>query len=142
MRIGTASVYLDRLADNREAHWRLVHQGRGGGSPAQAPRCPDAPVPRRLPHRTVGRGRGTRRRGATALHHQRFPFFTWYFLYNRAIVAAGRGRTDEAFALADEIEPLGEAPRRGSAVLYAHHPRALAAPPRVTSTPRSATPLR
>ncbi|PRC51406.1 hypothetical protein C6A85_64260, partial [Mycobacterium sp. ITM-2017-0098] len=33
IRIGAASVYLDRLADTREAHWRVVHRGRDGGSP-------------------------------------------------------------------------------------------------------------
>ncbi|PRC54636.1 hypothetical protein C6A85_47765, partial [Mycobacterium sp. ITM-2017-0098] len=30
IRIGAASVYLDRLADTREAHWRVVHRGRDG----------------------------------------------------------------------------------------------------------------
>jgi hypothetical protein len=47
-----------------------------------------------------------------------FPFFGWYFHYNLAIVAAGRGRFNEAYAL-----PRGVT----SAARFAHHPRTLAA---------------
>ncbi|PRC44871.1 LuxR family transcriptional regulator, partial [Mycobacterium sp. ITM-2017-0098] len=50
-----------------------------------------------------------------------------YFLYNRAVIAAGRGRADEAFTLADEMTYWAKPRGVASVVLYAHHPRALAA---------------
>jgi DNA-binding NarL/FixJ family response regulator len=55
------------------------------------------------------------------------PFLTWYFLYNRAIVAAGRGRADEAYKLADEITHWALPRGVAGAAAMAHYPRTLAA---------------
>lgn len=127
VRIGAASVYLDRMADNREAHWRLVRRGRDGASPrrhigALMHLCLDDYLTGRWDESEELAAEGDQVCATTG-----FTFFTWYFLYNRALIAAGRGRTDEAYALADELSHWAQ-PRGVTSVLrYAHHPRALAA---------------
>ena len=127
VRIGAASVYLDRLADTREAHWRVVHQGRDGGSPrrhmgALMHLCLDDYLTGRWDESEELAHEGQELCAATG-----FSFFAWYFLYNRAVIAAGRGRADEAFALADEMSHWARPRGVTSVLLYAHHPRALAA---------------
>ncbi|MFG2039697.1 ATP-binding protein [Dactylosporangium sp. NPDC048998] len=127
MRIGTASVYLDRLGDCRESSWRLVRHGRDGGPPR---RHLGALMHLCLDDYLVGRWDEAEQ---LALEGQRvcatsgFSFFAWYFLYNRAIVAAGRGRFDEAYALADEMTHWALPRGVSAAALFAHHPRTLAA---------------
>ncbi|MEU0568749.1 AAA family ATPase [Nonomuraea sp. NPDC005983] len=127
MRIGTASVYLDRLGDCRESSWRLVQQGREGGAPR---RHLGALMHLCLDDYLVGRWEEGER---LALEGQRvcdtsgFSFFRWYFLYNRAILAAGRGRFDEAYALADEITHWALPRGVTAAALFAQHPRVLSA---------------
>jgi DNA-binding CsgD family transcriptional regulator len=56
-----------------------------------------------------------------------FAFFEWYFLYNKALVAAGCGRYDEAAALADDMTQWAAPRGVRSAELWAHHPRTLIA---------------
>lgn len=127
VRIGAASVYLDRMADNREAHWRLVHQGRGGSSPR---RHIGALMHLCLDDYLTGRwdeADELAREGQQLCLTTGFTFFTWYFLYNRAVLAAGHGRSDEAHALADEMSRWAQPRGVTSVLLYAHHPRALAA---------------
>jgi DNA-binding NarL/FixJ family response regulator len=65
--------------------------------------------------------------GVEECRGQNFNFFAWYFLYNKALMAAGRGCCDEADEIADEITRWA-APRgvRG-AEIFAQHPRVLAA---------------
>ncbi|GAA1881229.1 ATP-binding protein [Asanoa iriomotensis] len=127
MRIGTASVYLDRLADSREPSWRLVVHGREGGPPrrhlgALMHLCLDDFLTGRWDEAEELAYEGQRVSDTNG-----FPFFAWYFRYNRAIVAAGRGRFDEAYALADEITHWALPRGVAAAALFAHHPRALAA---------------
>ncbi len=127
VRIGAASVFLDRLADTREAHWRVVRHGRDGGSPrrhigALMHLCLDDYLTGRWDEAEELAHEGQELCTATG-----FTFFTWYFLYNRAVIAAGRGRNDEAFALADEMSHWARPRGATSVLLYAHHPRALAA---------------
>jgi DNA-binding NarL/FixJ family response regulator len=127
IRIGAASVYLDRMADNREAHWRLVRQGRGGASPR---RHIGALMHLCLDDYLTGRwdeSEELAREGQQLCATAGFTFFAWYFLYNRAVIAAGRGRADEAVELADEISHWAKPRGVNSVVRYAHHPRALAA---------------
>ncbi|MGI5237825.1 helix-turn-helix transcriptional regulator [Dactylosporangium sp. CA-139066] len=127
MRIGTASVYLDRLADCREPSWRLVRHGREGGPPR---RHLGALMHLCLDGYLTGRWDDAEQ---LALEGQRvcadsgFSFFAWYFQYNRALIAAGRGRFDEAGALADEMTHWALPRGVASAALFAHHPRTLAA---------------
>ncbi|MDY6996827.1 MAG: AAA family ATPase [Actinomycetota bacterium] len=127
IRIGAASVFLDRMAATRDAHWRLVQQGREGGSPrrhigALMHLCLDDFLTGRWEEAEELAAEGSRLCATTGL-----TFFTWYFLYNRAMIAAGRGHADEAYTLADEMSHWAQPRGVTSVVLYAHHPRALAA---------------
>jgi DNA-binding NarL/FixJ family response regulator len=127
MRIGTASAYVDRLGDNREYSWRLVRQGREGGAPR---RQLSALMHLCLDDYLTGRWDETDELAREALQVcavSGLPFLTWYFLYNRAIIAAGRGRSDEAFELADEITHWALPRGVAGAAAIAHHPRTLAA---------------
>ena len=127
VRIGTASVYLDRLGDSREPSWRLVQQGRDGGPPR---RHLGALMHLCLDSFLVGRwdeAEDLAREGQRVCETAGFPFFRWYFHYNRAIVAAGRGRFDEAYELAEEITHWALPRGVAAAALFAHHPRTLAA---------------
>ncbi|WP_438306746.1 helix-turn-helix transcriptional regulator (plasmid) [Streptomyces sp. HUAS TT11] len=127
MRTGTASVYLDRLGDCREASWRLVAQGRDGGT---ARRHLGALMHLCLDDYLVGRWDEAEQlaiEGQEVCRTNGFPFFAWYFRYNRAIIAAGRGDFDEAYALADEITHWALPRGVSAAVLFAQHPRTLAA---------------
>jgi NAD(P)-dependent dehydrogenase (short-subunit alcohol dehydrogenase family) len=56
-----------------------------------------------------------------------FAFFAWYFWYNRAVIAAGRGRFDEAYCLADDMTHWALPRGVAAAAQLAQHPRALAA---------------
>jgi DNA-binding CsgD family transcriptional regulator len=127
MRIGTASVYLDRLGDCRESSWRLVRQGRDGGSPR---RHLGALMHLCLDDFLTGRwdeGEELAAEGQRICDTSGFSFFAWYFRYHRAILAAGRGRFGEAYALADEITHWALPRGVTAAALFAHHPRTLAA---------------
>ncbi|MGW4408645.1 AAA family ATPase [Nonomuraea sp. NPDC004702] len=127
VRVGTASVYLDRLGDCRESSWRLVRQGRDGGAPR---RHLGALMHLCLDDFLVGRwdeAEELASEGQQVCETSGFSFFAWYFLYNRAILAAGRGRFEEAYALADEITHWALPRGVAAAALFAQHPRALAA---------------
>ncbi|GIE32546.1 LuxR family transcriptional regulator [Actinoplanes italicus] len=127
MRIGTASAYVDRLGDNREHSWRLVRQGREGGAPR---RQMIALLHLCLDDYLTGRWDESERLAEEALSvgtANGLPFLTWHFLYDKAIIAAGRGRADEAFGLADEITHWALPRGVASAAAMAHHPRVLAA---------------
>ncbi|WP_307821419.1 AAA family ATPase [Micromonospora humidisoli] len=127
MRIGTASIYLDRLGENREYSWRLVRQGREGGAPrrqlsAMMHLCLDGFLTGRWDESEALAVEAQQVCGDSGL-----TFLRWYFLYTRAIVAAGRGRSDEAYELADEITHWALPRGVAGAAAIAHHPRALAA---------------
>ncbi|TWD13574.1 regulatory LuxR family protein [Streptomyces sp. T12] len=126
VRIGTASIYPDRLSALREPSWRVVRQGRDGG-----------PVRRHLGglmHLCLegyhtGRWDETAQladEGLQLCKDSGYTFFTWYFLYNKAIVAASRGDTDTAQELAEQIADWAAPRGVRSALHYAHHVQAVA----------------
>jgi len=128
VRIGAASVYLDRLADTREAHWRVVRQGRrSGGSSrrhigALMHLCLDGYLSGRWDEVDA-----LAHEGQTLCERTGFTFFRWYFHYNRALIAVGRGHTELALALSDELGRWAKPRGVTSVLLYAHHARSLAA---------------
>ncbi|AQA01721.1 hypothetical protein BVC93_03935 [Mycobacterium sp. MS1601] len=127
IRVGAASVYLDRMAQTREAHWRLVHQGRDGSSPR---RHIGALLHLCLDDFLTGQwdeAEELTREGHKLCATTGFTFFNWYFQYTGAVLAAGRGDVERAYALADEMSRWAQPRRVTSVLLYAHHPRALAA---------------
>ncbi|MEV5152181.1 AAA family ATPase [Streptomyces werraensis] len=126
VRIGTASIYPDRLSALREPSWRVVRQGRDGG-----------PVRRHLGglmHLCLdsyhsGRWDETAQladEGLQLCEESGYSFFAWYFLYNNAIVAASRGDTDTAQALADQMTDWATPRGVRSALHYARHVQAVA----------------
>jgi DNA-binding CsgD family transcriptional regulator len=127
MRIGTASVYVDRLADSRERAWRLVKQGRSGG-PAR--RHLGSLMHLCLDDFLTGRWSESHElaeEGLVVCARHGYRFFEWYFHYNKAIVEAARGDFDDSRASADAITRWAVPRGVRSAQLFAHHPRVLAA---------------
>jgi DNA-binding CsgD family transcriptional regulator len=125
--VGTASVYVDRLADVREASRHLVEQGREGG-PAR--RHLGALMHLSLDDFLTGRwdeAYELAEEGVAVCDAHDYRFFTWYFRYNLALVEAVRGAVDRSNAHTDEM--IRWAVPRGvrAAELFAHHPLVLAA---------------
>ncbi|MER7742934.1 AAA family ATPase [Streptomyces sp. NPDC096538] len=126
VRMGTASIYPDRLSALREPSWRVVHQGRDGG-----------PVRRHLGglmHLCLdsyhsGRWDETATladEGLQLCEESGYSFFVWYFLYNKAIVSASRGDTDTAQTLADQMADWATPRGVRSALDYSRHVQAVA----------------
>ncbi len=126
VRMGTASIYPDRLSALREPSWRVVHQGRDGG-----------PVRRHLGglmHLCLdsyhsGRWEETAQlaeEGLQLCEKSGYNFFAWYFLYNKAIVAASRGDTNAARALAARMTDWATPRGVRSALDYARHVQTVA----------------
>jgi DNA-binding CsgD family transcriptional regulator len=126
-RIGTACVYIDRLADLREGCLALVREGRAGTANR---RHVGAYMHLCLDDFLTGQwdeGARFADEGLALCRSGGFPFFHWYFLYNQALFAAGTGRFDEAAQLADQLSNWAVPRGVRAAELWAHHPRALAA---------------
>jgi DNA-binding CsgD family transcriptional regulator len=127
VRIGTASVYIDRLADSREAFWEIVRLGRAGG-PAR--RQLGATMHLCLDGFLTGRWTTAwelAQEGLALCDEHGYRFFAWYFRYNEAVVAAGRGAFAAARELADRITEWAVSRGVHGAELFAEHPRVLAA---------------
>ncbi|MBU2666070.1 AAA family ATPase [Actinoplanes bogorensis] len=127
MRIGSASVYLDRLGENREYSWRILQEKREGGAPrlqlsAMLNLCLDGFLTGRWDE-----SEALATEAQQVCDESGLAFLTWHFLHTRALIAAGRGRSGEAFALADEITRWALARGMAGPAAIAHHPRALAA---------------
>lgn len=126
VRVGTASIYPDRLSAVREPSWRLVRQGRDG-----------APARRYLGglmHLCIddyhtgrwGEALELAEEGLALCSQSGYTFFSWYFHFNQGLVAASRGDADAAHELADRMASWAS-PRGVRAVVhYAHHVHALA----------------
>ncbi|MGY0489370.1 AAA family ATPase [Streptomyces sp. WG-D5] len=126
VRVGTAALYPDRLSAVREAAWRLVRHGRGGG-----------PVRRHigaLLHLCLDdyhRGEWNEvlelsEEGLTLCEESGYAVCTWFSQYTKGLVTASRGDTATAHALADAM--VNWASPRGirAAVHCAQHVHALA----------------
>jgi DNA-binding CsgD family transcriptional regulator len=127
MRFGQASIYVDRLADAREGAWRLVRHGREGG-PAR--RHLGSLQHLCLDDFLTGRweeGQQLADEGLAVCEAHGYRFFAWYFLYQKAILAAARGEHDASLALADMITRWAEPRGVHSAIVFAEHPRVLCA---------------
>ncbi|HWF51187.1 MAG TPA: AAA family ATPase [Solirubrobacteraceae bacterium] len=127
MRFGTASVYADRLGDAREGAWRLVKQGREGG-PAR--RHLGSLQHLCLDDFLTGRwdeGEQLADEGLAVCEAHGYRFFAWYFLYQKAILAAVRGEHGASLALADRMTRWATPRGVRSALLFAEHARTLSA---------------
>jgi DNA-binding CsgD family transcriptional regulator len=102
-RVGMMSIYLDRWPQLRNYSWLLVDQGRSGGLHRRHMvglmyLCLGDFFTGRWDEDEVLADEGIR-----LCREHDLSFFRWYFLYSKALVAAGRGRFEEAFGLADEM---------------------------------------
>ncbi|MFF7213770.1 AAA family ATPase [Streptomyces sp. NPDC008238] len=126
VRVGTSALYPDRLAEMREAAWRLVRQGRDGG-----------PVRRHigaLLHLCLdGYHRGTwaevvdlSQEGLALCRRSGYSVCTWFFQYTEGLVAASRGDAGTAHALAEAMTNWAAPRGIREAVHCAQHVHALA----------------
>ncbi|MFD3457612.1 ATP-binding protein [Streptomyces sp. NPDC058691] len=126
VRVGTAALYLDRLSALREPSWKVVRQGRDGG-----------PVRRHLGalmHLCLDdylTGRWDEcvelaEEGVQLCEDSGYRFFTWYFWYCRAVVAAPRGEDATVGLLTGRINQWAAPRGVGTALHYARHIRTVA----------------
>ncbi|MFF4836322.1 helix-turn-helix transcriptional regulator [Streptomyces sp. NPDC001315] len=128
IRVGTASVFADRLGDFRWATRRLVEQGRAGTAPVR--RHLGALMHLGLDYFHLGRWDDAAQLAAEGLalcEAHDYRFYAWYFQYIQAAVAAAQGDAEASAALTEEI--VRWAMPRGTigARFFACHARALAA---------------
>ncbi|MGW7544294.1 ATP-binding protein [Streptomyces sp. NPDC054770] len=126
IRMGTAAVYPDRLSEVREASWRVVRQGRRGG-PAR--RHIGALMHLCLQDFLTGEWQEAERlagEGLRVCEQHEYPFFSWYFQYVQALLAAVSGSRQAGLALADRITQWAVPRGAFGAVAFADHARVLA----------------
>ncbi|MFF7369704.1 ATP-binding protein [Streptomyces tricolor] len=128
IRVGTASVFADRLGDFRFATRRLVEQGRAGAAPVR--RHLGALMHLGLDYFHLGRwddAADLAAEGLALCTDHDYRFFAWYFQYVRAAVAAAQGDAETAAALTEEIVRWATPRGAFGARFFACHARALAA---------------
>ncbi|WP_121715578.1 LuxR family transcriptional regulator [Streptomyces sp. E5N91] len=128
IRIGTASVYPERLADLREASVRVVEHGRAGTAPVR--RHLGALMHLGLDYYHLGRWDDAARLAAEGLalcETHDYSFFAWYFQYVQALLCAARGEAETSTALTERIVQWSVPRGARGAQFFACHARALAA---------------
>ncbi|MEV7080942.1 AAA family ATPase [Streptomyces sp. NPDC093516] len=128
VRVGTASVFPDRLGDFRWATRRLVEQGRAGSAPVR--RYLGALMHLGLDYFHLGRWEDASQlaaEGLTLCEEHDYRFFAWYFQYVQAIVTAVRGDGEASNALTEEIVRWATPRGAHGARHFACQARALAA---------------
>jgi len=102
-RIGTASLFVDRLGSVRSATWQVIAQGREGG-PAR--RHLNSLIHLSVDDFHTGQWAEAERladEGLDVCRQHGYRFFIWYFLYAKAALAAVRGEHAMSQALADQV---------------------------------------
>jgi len=128
IRVGTASVFPDRLGDFRWATRRLVEQGRAGTAPVR--RYLGALMHMGLDYYHLGRWDDAAQlaaEGLTLCEDHDYRFYAWYFQYIQAAVAAAQGDAGTSAALTEEIVRWATPRGAHGARFFACHARALAA---------------
>lgn len=126
-RTGTAALYLDRLGEVREAAWRVVKRGRAGG-PAR--RHLAGLMHLCLEDYLVGMWDEAQQladEGLRLCEEYGYTFFSWYYLYIRAVVAAARGDEETARTAVDRITRWAAPRGVHGALHYARHAATVAA---------------
>ncbi|MEU6290919.1 AAA family ATPase [Streptomyces sp. NPDC046988] len=128
IRVGTASVFADRLGDFRWATRRVVEQGRAGTAPVR--RHLGALMHLGLDYFHLGRWEDAADladEGLALCENHDYAFFAWYFQYIRAAVAAVRGDAETSDTLTEEIVRWATPRGAFGARFFAVHARALTA---------------
>ncbi|MEU8793665.1 AAA family ATPase [Streptomyces sp. NPDC048643] len=126
-RAGTAALYADRLADVREAAWRVVRMGRDGG-PAR--RYMSGLIHLCLDDYLTGMWDEAAQladEGVQLCETHGYTAFAWYFLYIQSILDAARGESAQSDAKAEQIIHRAMRQRAYCAAHYAHHASTVAA---------------
>ncbi|MFG3206646.1 AAA family ATPase [Streptomyces sp. NPDC048192] len=120
--VASATIYTDRMAEVREPLWRAIHQGRAG-----------APGRRRLVAlmdvcfddfvRGEWAEAGELAAEGLAVSEESGRFFSYYFRYQQALLAAVQGRFETSRALADQM--IGWAGPRGVGMAQTYARQAL-----------------
>jgi DNA-binding CsgD family transcriptional regulator len=121
-----ASVRLDRFTELRDVSWDAVRRGRRGG-PVR--RHIDALMHLCLQDFAVGRWKEVETLSAEGLRiceERQSPFFSWYFEYHQALLAAVRGHFAESRSTADRITQWAVPRGVLTAAAFADHARVLA----------------
>ncbi|MGK5739376.1 helix-turn-helix transcriptional regulator [Micromonospora sp. URMC 103] len=126
VRIGVAAIYLDRLGDCRDADWRVVRLGREGAAPARR----HLGVLLHLCFDDYHSGRWDEaaelaEEGIRLCDEHGFRFFTWYFQYVQALLAAARGDAEASDRLTDAMLHFAVPRGARAAEFYAYHVRGL-----------------
>ena len=127
VRIARASFFVDRMSGCREAQWRVVRDGRRGGSVASAIY---ALINLSLDDYLLGEWNETLQladEGLQLCEANGYHLLAWPLWFGKAIVAAGRGDQDTLRAISDKMDQWAAPRRAGVVQLYARHARALAA---------------
>ena len=126
VRIGTASVRPDRLTELRDVSWDVVRRGRRGG---HVRRHIDALMHLCLQDFPAGRWEEAETLAAEGLRiceERQYPFFSWYFEYHQALLAAVHGHFEESRSTADRITQWAVPRGVLAAAPFADHARVLA----------------
>jgi DNA-binding CsgD family transcriptional regulator len=126
VRLGTASIYLDRLAAIRDGNWRIVRRGREG---LIAVRRHLAAL-MHLCHDTFHTGQWDTmaeltNEGARLCDEHGYRFFIWYFRHMRSLHAAVRGDHEASQAMTDELILWAGVRGARGVEWFAVHPRTL-----------------
>lgn len=125
--IGRAAFFVDRLAACREAHWRVLRDGRGGGAVASA-----IGALIHLGFDSLFSGRWDEAadlaaEGVELCRARGYELLQWPLWLCQAILAAGRGEHGLVQSLTDDMARWGTPRRVGTVTGYTHYVRAFAA---------------
>ncbi|WP_218136101.1 AAA family ATPase [Nonomuraea jiangxiensis] len=125
--IGRAALFFDRLAPCREAHWRVVRDGRDGGAVTSAI---GALSTLSFDDLLTGRWEEARQlaeEGLGLCMAHGYLLLEWPFWFVQALLAAKQGADDVAEALVDRMIRWATPRRAEKVLLFARYVRALAA---------------
>ncbi len=117
VRTGMAAFFVDRVGECRDAHWRVVHDGRKGGAVTAAI---DALIHLSLDDYSAGRwdeALDLSEEGLAICSAHGYRILAWPLHLARALVAAGRGEDAIVFDAAAEMAGWAS-PRRAQAISH------------------------
>ncbi|GAB3276403.1 helix-turn-helix transcriptional regulator [Kineosporia babensis] len=126
MQLGTASVYLDRLAGLRERNWKVVRAGRQGRVPARR----RIAALTHLGHDSFHAGRWAEleqlaAEGSRLCDEYGYRFFVWHFRYLSSMHAAATGEHEASQELTDTMNRWAVRRNALGVRWFAAHPRTL-----------------
>ena len=127
VRIGKASCFVDRMTGCREAHWRVVRDGRAGGAVASAIHALTSLCLDDYLGGEWDEALQLADEGLALCEAHGYQLLAWPLWFGKAIIAAARGDDDTARALADEMDRWAAPRRAGIVQSFARHARGLAA---------------